>query len=95
MLDVETCQQVNKDYKKNHPKLKLNGQIHGAVYYYYFKQNIHLCDEKETIHEKKLIRGFSLNQDGTFTFRSGAFNLKNFKLIDSKYKDLVIWKNNL
>ena len=92
MLDVEKCKQVKKDYKKNNHNKKLNGTIHGAVYYHYFKQNIHLCNEKESIYERKLIRGFSLEKNGTFKFRSGAFNLKNFKLRDSKYKDLVIWE---
>ena len=83
---------VNMEYRQKHKNKKLNGQIHGAPYYYYFKQNIHACDDKKAKHERRLIRGFSVEKNGTFKFRSGAFNVQNFKLLDSKYKDLVVYE---
>ena len=69
MLEVSKCEIINDNYFRKYNKL-LNGQIHGAVYYHYFKQNIHTCDENEAIHERRLIRGFSLKSNGTFIFRS-------------------------
>ena len=67
--------------------LKKPCTISGAVYYNYFKKNIHNCAENKH-HAFSLIRGFSIVKNKSFNFYSDAFNYQNCKFYDRKYKDL-------
>ena len=93
MLDIETCMKMNQEYGLKYKNSKLVGQIHGAIYYYYFDKNINLIKENKKVnynHKLSLIRGFSFDSKKMkFVFRSGAFNVVNYKFFDSKYKELA------
>ena len=89
MLSSTECKTTNEEYR-NRTGQTLRGIVHGAIYYYYFKQNIHNTNNKNgEQHELSFIRGFSLSLNGELKCRSGAFNFIGFKLIDDKYKPLA------
>ena len=88
MLSSLQCQLTNNEYTKETGQT-LGGIVHGAIYYYYFKQNIFNTKDKNRKHKLTFIRGFSYPPNGPLKCRSGAFNFVGYKLIDDKYKPLA------
>ena len=106
-LPVDKCYKIKNKYnnnKQNHAKgYKLGGQIHGALYYYYFQTNIQLKTEQNKfkyIDKLKFIRGFSIysqsqtkytnSKNEIFCFNSKVFNFdfERDKYFDDHYRSL-------
>ena len=86
------CNKINEQCTRHNNGLKLKGQIHGAIYYHYFKQNIHTQDN---CHSKlQLIRGFAVkgggknNNDCKIEVKSGAFSWIDLNFKDKRYRKL-------
>ena len=88
LLEGLLCEKMNDEYHTKY-KRNLNGQVHGAIYYYYFGQNVDRCvNSKE---KKKFIRGFAVygkENEIEYKFKSGAFNKTGLQLKDKKYREL-------
>ena len=72
MLSGDKCRDINKEYENKNSGLKLKGQIHGAIYYHYFGQNIHT--------QKIVIQNYNLFVD--LLFKMEIFNLILVHLIE-------------
>ena len=100
MLPVSKCRDINRNYQRS-GGMMLKGRIHGAIYYHFFKDNIHESTVRKSVTENNntsvtqlsFIRGFSVlvNQatnDISYKHNSTAFNFINSKLYDKKYRTL-------
>ena len=99
MLSGDKCCQIKRAYKMQHNGLTLKGQIHGALYYHYFKQNVHQLSTVHSIAKLRFIRGFSVygnkdGQHGKFEFKSGAFNQIDLPFKDKQYRHLSSAEEN-
>ena len=89
MLPSSKCKEINKDYKQKHRRKEpLPGIVHGAIYYYYFKENPKLSP-KTGLQRISLTRGFSYSPNEQLKCRSRCFNFTGFNLQDDKYKPLA------
>ena len=88
MLEGSLCKAINDKYYNDY-KQPLNGAVHGAIYYHYFKKDVDRCDDSQ--QKKQFIRGFAVygkENDVEFKFNSGAFNKTGLQLRDDKYRQL-------
>ena len=93
MLPSDKCYQINEKYAKENNGLTLPGQIHGAIHYYYFKQNVHAPANVQTQkQQQERIRGLAIyggnDEEFQIKYNSTTFNYTNLYYKDRMFREL-------